>query len=179
MDELMLIVNENCDHNGGQTRDFYRIMDHHFVELLEKYHGELTQEDYDKLVGKAYDHSFDYFKLVVSYNQACINWKGLYGSTILHTACEYHPQKVKFLLDHGADVNAQTYYNDIHHGEDEPNGYSPIVAADRWGRQDIVALLLEYGAIDNREEYKRMREEDARKQDRRMRQLFPSLFHGP
>jgi ankyrin repeat protein len=158
MDELLLIINEECDHTGGHTTAYFDARDR-FPELITTCHHLLTQEMYNKLCEKIYDHyDFEYFKILIGYNKQCINRRGYQGSTILHTACEWHPGRVQFLLDNGADVNVQKYYHDIYHAENEPNGYSPIVAADRYHHPEIVQLLLDHGAIDNREEYRAKRE---------------------
>jgi len=44
---------------------------------------------------------------------------------------------LKTLLDHGAEVNADSLLGDL---------YTPIQAATLLGRSDVVSLLLEYGA---------------------------------
>jgi uncharacterized protein len=48
--------------------------------------------------------------------------------------------KARLLLDHGAEINAI----------DEEYGSTPLGYAARWGRREMVALLLERGADPNK-----------------------------
>ncbi|HKQ18271.1 MAG TPA: ankyrin repeat domain-containing protein [Candidatus Eisenbacteria bacterium] len=58
------------------------------------------------------------------------------GMTALHLAVwGGHPEIVRLLLEHGADVNAQ-----------DGGGGTPVLLAARWGRGDLMHLLLEHGA---------------------------------
>jgi ankyrin repeat protein len=78
------------------------------------------------------------FLLQHGMNPNHMNWHHV---TLLHDmAQEGDLQKARLLLNHGADINAI----------DEEYRSTPLGLAARWGRREMVALLLERGADPNR-----------------------------
>jgi ankyrin repeat protein len=66
-----------------------------------------------------------------------MNWQ---RTTLLHDmAWEEDLPKTALLLDHGADINAI---------DDEPRS-TPLGFAARWGRREVIGLLLDRGADPN------------------------------
>lgn len=77
-------------------------------------------------------------RLVTSDNINCRDAQGR-NSTPLHLAAGYNNVEVaEFLLDHGADVNAQ-----------DKGGLIPLHNASSYGHLDIAALLIKFNTVVN------------------------------
>ena len=68
-------------------------------------------------------------------NGADVNGKALRGTPIFHAIIWGNLKSVKLLLDNGADINIRNQ-----------EGETPLSCAKRLGENEIVALLLKYGA---------------------------------
>ena len=83
--------------------------------------------------------NFEVVRKLIEYNPPYINAGDETGWTPLFWAAggRYFTNcsVVRFLLEHGADINAQS------HG-----GWTPLQRASRYGRLEVVRLLLEHGA---------------------------------
>ena len=69
---------------------------------------------------------------------ADVNGKALRGTPIFHAIIWGNLKSVKLLLDNGADIN-------IRNQERE----TPLSCVKRLGENEIVALLLKYGATED------------------------------
>jgi hypothetical protein len=83
--------------------------------------------------------NFEVVRILIEYDPAYINARDKYGWTPLLRALENHNFKdgyiLRLLLEHGADINAQTAF-----------GQTPLYVAFGSGRLEMVRLLLEHGA---------------------------------
>lgn len=104
------------------------------VDLLIQSKANLNVRDEDDdwyLVHAAYDYP-DILKALLTAG-ANISDKTTYGKTVLFMACQWHPESVKLLLDHGA--KACSYVDNM-------TELSTLVEA---GKEDVACMLLEYG----------------------------------
>jgi hypothetical protein len=87
----------------------------------------------------AYSENFEVARILIGYDPAYINAKDEHGQTPLLWASEGSNFKdgsvVRLLLEHGADINAQSR-----------RGWTPLHAASCYGALEVVRLLLEHGA---------------------------------
>ena len=108
------------------------------LELLMRYGARVP--DLSKWGERYYFKHYDIavFLLENGMNPNHMNW---HHTTLLHDKAYIGDlPKVRLLLDHGADINAL----------DEEFRSTPLGFAARWGRREIVALLLERGADPNK-----------------------------
>ena len=88
----------------------------------------------------AYSGNLEVVRILIEYDHADINARDVYGETPLHWASIGHNFRdgsvLRFLLEHGADVNAQN----------KPSGRTPLHKASSTGLLEVVRLLLEHGA---------------------------------
>jgi hypothetical protein len=91
------------------------------------------------LHGAAYSGNLEVVRILIEYDPAYINARDEDGQTPLLWASEGRNSKdgsvVRLLLEHGADVNAQSQ-----------DGWSPLHRASSYGALEVVRLLLEHGA---------------------------------
>jgi ankyrin repeat protein len=104
------------------------------IELLMRYGARVP--DLSKWGERYYFKHYDIAVFLMEHgmNPNHMNW---HHTTLLHDkAFRNDPQKVRLLLDHGADIDAV----------DEEFRSTPLGLAARWGHKEMVALLLERGA---------------------------------
>jgi hypothetical protein len=91
------------------------------------------------LHGAAYSGNLEVVRILIEYDLAYINARDEYGRTPLLFASGGRNSKdgsvVRLLLEHGADVNAQSQA-----------GWIPLHRASYYGPLEVVRLLLEHGA---------------------------------
>lgn len=112
--------------------------DHAMIELLMRYSARVP--DISKWGARYYFKHYETaaFLLKNGMNPNHTNWRCF---TLLHDmACTGDLRKAQLLLDHGAEINAI----------DEEYSSTPLGYAARWGRQEVVTLLLERGADPNK-----------------------------
>jgi ankyrin repeat protein len=112
--------------------------DQQMLELLMGYGASVP--DLSKWGERYYfkHYNIAVFLMESGMNPNHMNW---HHTTLLHDkAFRGDLQKVRMLLDYGADINAV----------DEEFRSTPLGFAARWGRREIVALLLERGANPNK-----------------------------
>ncbi len=112
--------------------------DRRMLELLMRYGARVP--DVSKWGARYYfkRHETAAFLLENGMNPNHTNWRRF---TLLHDmAYTGDLNKARLLLDHGAEINAI----------DEEYGSTPLGYAARWGRREMVALLLERGADPNK-----------------------------
>ncbi len=112
--------------------------DRQMLELLMRYGARVP--DLSKWGERYYFKHYDIAVFLMGHgmNPNHMNW---HHTTLLHDmAYRGTIQKAGLLLDHGADINA----------DDEEFRSTPLGFAARWGKRDMVALLLERGADVNK-----------------------------
>ncbi len=112
--------------------------DRHMLELLMRYGARVP--DISKWGARYYFRHYEIavFLMENGMNPNHMNWRQF---TLLHDmAFVGDVAKARLLIDHGADINAI----------DEEYCSTPLGFAARWGRLDVVNLLLEHSADPNK-----------------------------
>jgi len=112
--------------------------DRRMLELLLRYGARVPEMS--KWAKEYYFKNYDsaVFLLENGMNPNHMNWRHV---TLLHDlSFKGELRKVQLLLDHGAEINPV----------DEEFCSTPLGFAARWGRRDVLALLIERGADVNR-----------------------------
>lgn len=133
-DGVKKIVFAVADVVNGDIPRVRRYLDHHSNEADILIHGVEAHETPTFPAGPDdSDNDSDNASGIDPGNDDAI-WTS--GKTALHlAACETSPEMVKFLLQRGADPNAQ-----------DREGRTPLVEAALWGRLESVETLLGHGA---------------------------------
>jgi len=147
---LKFSYNEEVEVSRGQTPLFFACQEGH--ENIVKYlveHGADINKEYNT---EGYIGRFEREIFLEDYNITT------YGQTPLFIACKKgHINIVKYLAEHGADINKETYAKYIlwtfDTGEEVSRGLTPLFFACQEGHENIVKYLVDHGADINKEYY--------------------------
>ncbi|KAL4224965.1 spermatogenesis [Mactra antiquata] len=108
-------------------------------DIEEESMEEIQKDPSKKILWAAENNHIDIVKELLELDNELVKSKDNDGYTALHRASyNGHTDMVKFLLQHGASINART--ND---------GWQALHSASRWNQDSIVSVLLQHGADVN------------------------------
>ncbi|XP_062612984.1 poly [ADP-ribose] polymerase tankyrase-2-like isoform X1 [Saccostrea cucullata] len=131
--EALMIARMN---NPGMFQSFWELDEQGVEEESEE---EIQKDPKKKILWAAENNYLDIAKSLLEEDPSLVNSRDSDLYTPLHRACyNGHTGMVKFLIDHNADIEAQT-----------EDGWHPIHSAARWNQAEVISVLLERGADIN------------------------------